>query len=231
MEPLRADVLSLEQRGQAACRRGKQIMAAAGVLALAATVAWGMGNWIAPSAALREIHVPPEVVDMFPDTVQIGSGLIGSHLEAALDPINRFMASKLLFVIPGLVFILAGIHAIFTRSSDVLTRVAVTTIALLIPLFVFSMAVIDKSKVAGAALSTRTELKRLAESADVMGLEKMLKDANPGVRNYVLAQASVVNEVVQKVPVNRDALTAMVRQIDETARLGGRWFDHVHTAV
>lgn len=186
------DLAQLEQRATRLSKRGSRWLTAAGVATVLAGVAMAVGFWVAPSASISSIDIPPVVLNAFSDAASVASaGGAGSPFESAASHLTGVLTGWFPKVALFLLLVIGGAVAAMTGDKKYFTMAGVLGFPVLAMPFV--LGVMGEPGPVEQA-SPRDEFVAAVKRLDVDAMARALTnvDASDLNRTYILAQASLV---------------------------------------
>lgn len=190
------DLATLERRAGWLAKHGKRTLVSAGILAGLSASAYGLAAWLTPSLALSAVHLPAEILSVFPEALQGASsfdhgGLPFERVATVFEGLGGVMSAV------GSIVIAAGFGMVGYRMAfkgetfgDVSNAVVACAIMGTAPMMVSWLI----GGEAPSGPSARDQLVQVAKNADYPGILKAMdgKLIAPHLRDYVLLQAALI---------------------------------------
>ena len=188
------DLVALERRAGLLAKHGKRALGSAGILGVASATAYGLAAWFAPSLAMSTVHLPAELLSLFPEAAQGSIGAAASPFEGVA---TAFSGMAGVMSAAGSVFLAGGFAMVGYRMAfkgETFSDVANTAVACVIMGTAPMMISWIMGGSAPSGTSARDEVVEIAKRADYASLLKTLEGSAvaPHLRDYVLLQAALV---------------------------------------
>jgi len=221
MEPVRLpaqlvdELVALQDRSERLTRSSLRYLGVAAATFVASGVLGGLAWWLGPDAALKAVHLPSEIANLFPANAR-GHGRSFSDVAVNVASLGRNLS-----VVCGVLMIVGSLYSLWRAlAEDRQTPSSALMGLLLAPLLFVAPTMLglfeEPTDSRDAERGPRQAFVAYLEDANYPAVQQALKeiDASKTVTSYMLAQVAVAQAQRAEKPIEPSALSALKDQVN-----------------